>query len=52
MDSRGSKDSNDILFAIFGPTDQKIWFSKDWDQIWFENSIRNLFWSEAGHVAR
>jgi hypothetical protein len=30
MDSRCSKDSIDILFAIFGPRDQKIWILQDW----------------------
>jgi hypothetical protein len=54
MDSRCSKDSNGILFAIFGCRDQKIWFSEDLDQIWFEIWVWNLFEPEqmrAWHVA-
>jgi hypothetical protein len=39
LDSRCSKDSNEILFAIFGLTEQKLWFFKDLDQIWFQTSI-------------
>jgi hypothetical protein len=39
LDSRSSKDSNGISFVIFGPTDQKIWFSKYLDEIWFKNLI-------------
>jgi hypothetical protein len=33
LDSILPKDSNGITFAIFGPTDQKIWILQDWDQI-------------------
>jgi hypothetical protein len=51
MDSRCSKDSNGILFVIFGLTDRKIWFFKDLDEIWFEKPIWILFWFRQGHVA-
>jgi hypothetical protein len=34
MDSTHSKDSNDILFVIFGPIDQKIWILQDSIEIW------------------
>jgi hypothetical protein len=53
LDSTLPKDSNSTSFANFGPTDQKIWFSKDWDQIWLENLFeiclirgwpRGVFW--------
>jgi hypothetical protein len=37
LNSTSFKDPNGISFAIFGPTDQKIWFSEDLDQIWFQN---------------
>jgi hypothetical protein len=47
MDSTCSKDSNDILFVIFGCGDQKLWISKDLDQIWFEILIEICFSSEA-----
>jgi hypothetical protein len=47
LDSRCSKDSNGILFAIFGSTDQKIWISKDLIKIWFQTSIRIEFISWA-----
>jgi hypothetical protein len=43
MDSRLPKDSNGILFVIFGVTDQKIWFLQDCDQIWFRFPFENLF---------
>jgi hypothetical protein len=43
MDSRCSKDSNDILFAIFGPRDQKLWISEVWTEFWFENKFEILF---------
>jgi hypothetical protein len=36
MDSTCSKDSNGILFVKFRVTDQKLWISKDMDEIWFE----------------
>jgi hypothetical protein len=39
LDSRLPKDSNEILFAIFRVTDQKLWFSEDLDEIWFKNLI-------------
>jgi hypothetical protein len=39
MDSTCSKDSIDILFVIFRITDQKIWFIKVLDEIWFQISI-------------
>jgi hypothetical protein len=42
-DSTSFKDSNGISFVIFGPTDQKIWFSEDLDQFWFQNLNRNRF---------
>jgi hypothetical protein len=51
LDSTHSKDSNDILFAIFRVTDQKIWFIKVLDQIWFQILIRICFKSREGHVA-
>jgi hypothetical protein len=47
LDSRCSKDSNGISFVIFGPTDQKIWFSENLDKIWFQISIRICFKSPA-----
>jgi hypothetical protein len=31
MDSTSLKDSNGILFAIFGYLDQKIWILQDWN---------------------
>jgi hypothetical protein len=37
LDSTHSKDSNEVSFVIFGSTEQKLWFFKDLDQIWFEN---------------
>jgi hypothetical protein len=43
MDSRGSKDSNDILFANFGLTDRELWFFKVSVQIWFNFYFENLF---------
>jgi hypothetical protein len=52
LDSTGFKDSNGISFAIFGPTDQKIWISQDWDQIWFEIPIRISVWTRGRHAAR
>jgi hypothetical protein len=36
-DSTIPKDSNEILFAIFRVTDQKLWIFEDADQIWFQN---------------
>jgi hypothetical protein len=51
LDSRCSKDSNGILFAIFGCRDQKIWILQDWDQFWFEILIRNYVLTEGCHVA-
>jgi hypothetical protein len=54
MDSTCSKDSIDILFAIFRVTDQKIRILQDWDQIWFEILFQFEFESEqiwARHVA-
>jgi hypothetical protein len=51
MDSTSLKVSNDILFTIFGPRDQKIWFIKDLDQIWFQILIQIGFKSREGHVA-
>jgi hypothetical protein len=43
LDSRCSKDSNGILFAIFGCRDQKIWFFKVSAQIWFNFYFELLF---------
>jgi hypothetical protein len=51
LDSRGFKDSNGISFAIFGPMDQKIWISEDWNQIWFEILIRVSIWTRGRHAA-
>jgi hypothetical protein len=42
LDSTYSKDSNDILFVIFGPRNQKIWFFKDLAKIRFEFLIWTL----------
>jgi hypothetical protein len=39
LDSTYPKVSNDILFVIFGRRNQKIWISKDLDEIWFQTSI-------------
>jgi hypothetical protein len=47
MDSTHSKDSNDILFVIFGPIDQKIWILQDSIEIWFEILFWICFESEA-----
>jgi hypothetical protein len=44
------KDSNGILFAIFGCRDQKIWIIKVLDGIWFEKLIRNSVSTEGCHV--
>jgi hypothetical protein len=43
LDSTLSKDSNEILFVIFEPTDQKIWILQDWNGIWFENLFQICF---------
>jgi hypothetical protein len=43
LDSTLSKDSNDISFVIFGPTDQKIWILQDWIKFWFENLFEFCF---------
>jgi hypothetical protein len=51
LDSRCSKDSNGISFIIFGPTDQKIWFSEDLDQFWFQILIWNRVLTGGCHVA-
>jgi hypothetical protein len=51
LDSRSFKDSNEISFVIFRPTDQKIWISKDWVHIWLLNSILNSVWFGDRHVA-
>jgi hypothetical protein len=51
MDSRCSKDSSEILFAIFGCRDQKIWIFEDSDQIWFQNLIRVSVLTRSLHVA-
>jgi hypothetical protein len=37
LDSTSLKDSNEVLFAIFGPRDQKLWIMQDWVEIWLEN---------------
>jgi hypothetical protein len=47
MDSTHSKVSSGILFVIFWVIDQKIWISKDWIEIWFQNLIWIRFKSEA-----
>jgi hypothetical protein len=39
LDSRCSKDSNGILFVIFGSMKRKIWILQDWVEIWLEISI-------------
>jgi hypothetical protein len=51
LDSTGFKDSNSIPFAIFGPSDQKIWILQGWGQIWFEILIRNSVWTRGRHAA-
>jgi hypothetical protein len=43
MDSTRSKDSIDVLFVIFGRRNQKLWFSEDWTEFWFENKFEFLF---------
>jgi hypothetical protein len=43
MDSTCIKDSNGILFVIFGLMDQKIWISEVWTKFWFENKFEILF---------
>jgi hypothetical protein len=43
MDSTCLKDSNDILFAIFWFTDQKLWILQDLNKIWFQILVWNLF---------
>jgi hypothetical protein len=48
LDSRSLKDSNGILFAIFGPRDQKIWILQDSMEFWFEILLRICFKLEAG----
>jgi hypothetical protein len=47
LDSRCSKDSNGILFVIFEPTDQKIWFFKVLAKFRFRNLFRLEFELEA-----
>jgi hypothetical protein len=51
LDSRYSKDSNEILFAILWVTDQKIWILQDWDQIWFIVLFWISFLTRSWHVA-
>jgi hypothetical protein len=51
LDSKCSKDSNEISFVIFGPTDQMIWILQDLDQFWFGTSIRISVLTEGCHVA-
>jgi hypothetical protein len=43
LDSWCSKDSNGILFVIFGCRDQKIWILQGWVEIWFENLFKICF---------
>jgi hypothetical protein len=43
LDSRCSKDSNEILFVIFGLTERKLWIFKDSIEIWSEILNRNSF---------
>jgi hypothetical protein len=43
LDSRCSKDSKGISFAIFGLINRKIWILQDWVEIWFENLFGILF---------
>jgi hypothetical protein len=50
LDSICPKDSNDISFAIFGSIEQKLWFSEDLDQIWFQIPIRVSVLSSGCHV--
>jgi hypothetical protein len=47
MDTTLHKDSIDILFAIFWVTDQKIWFIKVLDEIWFQILFESCFKSGA-----
>jgi hypothetical protein len=51
LDCTFPKDSNEILFVIFGPTDQKIWILQDWIEFWFKFLFEIDFDSEQGHVA-
>jgi hypothetical protein len=39
LDFRCSKDSNEILFAIFGLIEWKLWILQDWVEIWLDISI-------------
>jgi hypothetical protein len=39
LDSTFPKDSNEILFSIFGLINRKIWILQDWVEIWLEFSI-------------
>jgi hypothetical protein len=52
MDCTSSKDSNEILFAIFGPMDWKLWFFQGLNKIWFLNSILISVWSRDRHVVK
>jgi hypothetical protein len=47
LDSTCSKDSNGILFVIFGCRDQKIWIIQDLTAFWFEILFWIYFDSEA-----
>jgi hypothetical protein len=51
LDSRCSKDSKGISFAIFGPTEQKIWILQDWAGIWFKVSKSKFVWTRDRHVS-
>jgi hypothetical protein len=39
LDSAHPKDSNEVSFAIFGSTEQKLWFFEGLDQFRFQTSI-------------
>jgi hypothetical protein len=51
MDYTLPKDFNGILFAIFRVTDQKLWFFKDLNKIWFLKSILISVCFRDWHVA-
>jgi hypothetical protein len=51
LDSRCSKDSNGILFVIFGHRKQKIWILQDWIEFWFKILFDFLFYIGGRHVS-